>query len=259
MYNIKDSEGVSFEDALKAINCLGNEENRLRSVKNFIELHVEQGPILESESKSIGVVEGIQGMSWLNVTVTGETNHAGPTPMENRRDALVPSSKMITKMNELTKEIDGLKTTIGKVHVKPNVTNVIPGEVEFMIDIRHEDDETRSYAIERLKEQLSTIALMNHVEVTITTDWNSDAVQFSPTVTDAISEAAHNWEYSSLRLFSGPGHDAKYMNKLADTGMIFLPSINGISHNEQELTLDDDIEKGANTLLYVIQKLAANE
>ncbi|EQB38670.1 MULTISPECIES: M20 family metallo-hydrolase [Virgibacillus] len=256
IYNIKDDDNVSFEKALIDSGYLGKEKNRIKNIKNFIELHIEQGPILENQNKSIGIVQGIQGMSWLNVSVTGETNHAGPTPMSNRRDALVPSSKMITKVNELTKEMEGLKTTIGKLHVKPNVTNVIPGEVEFMIDIRHEDDEIRSYAIERLKEQLSTIALMNNVEVTITTDWHSDAVRFSSTVTEAINEAAQKWGYSSLKLFSGPGHDAKYMTRLANSGMIFLPSIHGISHNEQELTLDDDIEKGANTLLYVIQKLA---
>lgn len=259
IYNIKDNQDVTFEQALKSIDYLGDERARLRNVKNFIELHIEQGPILETEQKSIGVVEGVQGISWLTITVTGETNHAGPTPMENRRDALVPSSKMIAKVNELTKEIDGLKTTIGKVNVKPNVTNVIPGEVEFTIDIRHKDDETRSYAIERLKEQISTIALMNDVEAIITTDWDSEAVEFSPTVRDTINEAADKWGYSSLRLSSGPGHDAKYMTKMADTGMIFLPSINGISHNEHELTLEDDIEKGANVLLYVMQKLAGTQ
>ena len=256
IYNSKDSANIIYKDALETINYMGDEKNRLKNVKYFIELHVEQGPILASQNKSIGIVEGIQGMSWLSVKVTGETNHAGPTPMDNRRDALVPASKMISIVNEITKEIDGLKTTVGKINVQPNVSNVIPGEVEFTIDIRHQDNEIRLEAIERLKEKLSTIALMNNVDVTITTDWNSDAIEFSPTVIEAINEGADKRGYTSLKLFSGPGHDAKYMNKIADTGMIFLPSVNGISHNEQELTLDDDIEKGANVLLYVIHKLA---
>ncbi|WP_221565902.1 M20 family metallo-hydrolase [Alkalihalobacillus sp. TS-13] len=258
IYSTMDDNEISFQEALREIGYLGDRRHRLKNVRSFIELHIEQGPILGNENKSIGIVEGIQGMSWLSVKVTGETNHAGPTPMENRKDALVPSAKMISKVNEITKKIDGLKTTVGKVNVKPNVANVIPGEVDFMIDIRHKDDEVRSYAIERLKEQLSTIALMNDLEVTITTDWHSDAVRFSPVVTDAIKEAADKWGYSSIKLFSGPGHDAKYMNKIAGSGMIFLPSIHGISHNEDELTLDDDIEKGANVLLYVIRKLANN-
>ncbi|WP_284521892.1 hydantoinase/carbamoylase family amidase [Cytobacillus pseudoceanisediminis] len=235
---------------------MGDEKHRLRDIKYFIELHVEQGPILEKNNKLIGIVEGIQGISWLNVKVVGETNHAGPTPMEDRKDALAPSAKMVTKVYEITNEIEGLKTTVGKLNVKPNITNVIPGEVEFMIDVRHKDDEIRAGTIDRLREQLGTIAVMNNVEVTISTDWNSDAVLFSSEVMDAISEAAGVLGYSTLRLFSGPGHDAKYISKMADTGMIFLPSINGISHNEKELTLEDDIEKGANVLLNTILKLA---
>lgn len=256
IYNIEDDNGITYKQALKQIGYMGEKKNRLSNVKNFIELHIEQGPILESENKSIGIVQGIQGMSWLTVKVVGETNHAGPTPMENRKDALVPSSKMIAKVNELTKEIKGLKTTVGKLHVEPNVTNVIPGEVEFTVDIRHEDNETRANAIETLKEQLSTIAIMNDVDLTITTDWKSDAVKFSPIVMENIYESAEELGCSSLKLFSGPGHDAKYMSKLGDTGMIFIPSNNGISHNEQELSFEDDIDKGANILLQVIYKLA---
>ncbi|MCS0673559.1 M20 family metallo-hydrolase [Cytobacillus firmus] len=256
IYSTKDNENISFQEALIKIQYMGEEKHRLRDIKYFIELHVEQGPILEKNNKLIGIVEGIQGISWLNVKVVGETNHAGPTPMENRKDALAPSAKMVTKVYEITNEIEGLKTTVGKLNVKPNITNVIPGEVEFMIDVRHKDDEIRAGTIDRLREQLGTIAVMNNVEVTISTDWNSDAVLFSSEVMDVISEAAGVLGYSTLRLFSGPGHDAKYISKLADTGMIFLPSINGISHNEKELTLEDDIEKGANVLLNTILKLA---
>lgn len=256
IYSRKDNDGKTFEQELKKIGYMGKRENRLNKVKNFLELHIEQGPVLETNSKSIGIVQGIQGMSWLTVKVTGQTNHAGPTPMEIRQDALVPSSKMITKVNELTKEIDGLKTTVGSLFVEPNVTNVIPGEVKFAIDIRHEDDGVRIDAIETLKEQISTIALMDNVEVTITTDWDSDAVEFSPVVTTCIKSTAEKLGYTSLQLYSGPGHDAKYISKLANSGMIFVPSNKGISHNEQELTFDDDIEKGANTLLHVIYALA---
>ncbi|MED3574253.1 M20 family metallo-hydrolase [Cytobacillus praedii] len=259
IYSAKDNEDISFQEALLKIQYMGEEKHRLRNIKNFIELHVEQGPILENMNKLIGIVEGIQGISWLNVKVVGETNHAGPTPMENRKDALAPSAKMVTKVYEITKEMEGLKTTVGKLNVKPNITNVIPGEVEFMIDVRHEDDEVRAIAIDRLREQLSTIAVMNNVEVTISTDWHSDTVLFSSNVMDAINEAADLLGYSKARLFSGPGHDAKYISKIADTGMIFLPSINGISHNEKELTLEDDIEKGANVLLYTILKLAMTQ
>ncbi|WP_121660754.1 M20 family metallo-hydrolase [Metabacillus litoralis] len=256
IYNLKDTNGVTFEEALKEIGYMGDEENRIKSVKRFIELHIEQGPILERENKTIGIVEGIQGMSWLTVKVIGESNHAGPTPMENRKDPLVISSKMITLINGLTREIEGLKTTVGKLNVSPNVANVIPGEVEFTVDIRHQDDEIRNDAIERLKEQLSTIAFLHQVELTIQTPWNSNAVTFSPLITNVISETAEKLNFSSKRMYSGPGHDAKYMSYLGDTGMIFLPSINGISHNVFEKTLEDDIEKGANLLLSVTLSLS---
>lgn len=259
IYNTKDDHGVTFGEALKSIGYMGEEKNRMSNVKNYIELHIEQGPIMDIEDKSIGIVEGIQGMSWLNVKVLGETNHAGPTPMENRRDALVPASKMIIKVNELAKEIKGLKTTVGKVDVKPNVSNVVPGEVAFSIDIRHQDNAIRETAIKSLAEQLNTIAVTDDVEIVMTTSWSSDSVDFSEDVTDAINEAANKFDYSSLKLYSGPGHDSKYMNSLAKTGMIFVKSINGISHNEQELTLDEDIVKGANVLLHVVQKLANKE
>ncbi|MEI3605031.1 M20 family metallo-hydrolase [Pseudogracilibacillus sp. SE30717A] len=256
VYSRKDTEGVSFEHSLKEIGYKGEAKNRIRDINYFIELHIEQGPILANNEKSIGIVKGIQGDNWLTVKVTGETNHAGPTPMENRRDALVAAAKMIDKVNGITKEIPGLKTTVGKIAAIPNITNVIPGEVEFSIDIRHENNETRMYAIDKLKEQMSIIALIGDVELTITTDWHSDTVEFSTVVMEAISESAAKWDYSTMEFFSGPGHDAKYMAEIADTGMIFLPSIGGISHNEKELTLDEDIEKGANVLLYTICKLA---
>ncbi|MBM7715696.1 Zn-dependent hydrolase [Siminovitchia sp. FSL H7-0308] len=259
IYHIKDDEGISFEQALKDIGYMGDSENRLKNIKNFIELHIEQGPILHEQEKTIGVVQGIQGNDWYTVKVAGKTNHAGPTPMENRQDALVAASKMIVKVNEIANDIKGLKTTVGKMDVTPNVTNVIPGEVVFTIDIRHEDNELRSHAFERLKEQLSAIALISKVELTITTDWNSETTLFAPVVKDAVKEAVTELGYSSMELFSGPGHDAKYMAEVADTGMIFVPSVDGISHNEQELTLDDDIEKGANVLLYVVQKLAGTK
>lgn len=256
IYHSADTAGITYEQALERIGYKGRKENRLKEAKNFIELHIEQGPILDKKNKEIGIVMGIQGMSWLTVKVIGETNHAGPTPMEDRKDALIPATKMISKVNGLADEVTGLKTTIGRMDVKPNIPNVIPGEVEFSIDIRHENDDIRYHAIETLKERLSTIALMNNVDITITEDWNSDAVHFSNTVIQTIEKEAEKLGYSSIKLFSGPGHDAKYMSSLADTGMIFIPSKDGISHNEYEFSNDEDIEKGANVLLYTICELA---
>lgn len=257
IYGRKDPDGITFGEALKEIGYQGEEVNRLKGIKQFIELHIEQGPILHKDNKDIGVVQGIQGNDILKVRVIGATNHAGPTPMEHREDALVTAAKMVVKVNDMTKEMPGLKTTVGMMNVHPNVTNVIPGEVEFSIDIRHEEDEKRNHAIESLKEQLSTIALLDGREITITTDWHSDTVAFADSVKTAVKEAAKELELSTLEFFSGPGHDAKYMAEEVEAGMIFVPSVNGISHNEEELTYEGDLENGANVLLKVVAKLAA--
>ena len=256
IYGIQDANGISFEQALESIGYKGEEKNRVKNIKNFIELHIEQGPILDHQNKSIGIVGGIIGMDWVHVKVIGETNHAGPTPMDARKDAIIPASQMIFRANEITKKYEGLKTTVGKVENKPNVVNVIPGEVNFTFDIRHKDDQQRQRAIEELSAQFKAIAKEYNVEVEITTEWNSNAVHFSSEVIDAISEATQQLDYSFLNFYSGPGHDAKYMNELGSTGMIFVKSVGGISHNESEFTADEDLIKGANVLLHVVQKLA---
>lgn len=256
IYNLADNEGVTFYEALKEINYEGDAKNRLSNVKDFIELHIEQGPIMHEKDISIGAVEGIQGMTWFNIVVTGKTNHAGPTPMENRRDALVSAAKMIVRVNEETKKMDGVKTTIGRVEVRPNVTNVIPGEVFFSLDVRHQSDTTREKAIEYLLTELDKISQEDEMSLTVTKTWDSNAVDFSLEVIDAIEEASKEFDYSSMRLYSGPGHDSKYMAAIANTGMIFVKSIDGISHNEAELTLDEDLVKGTNVLLSVVNRLA---
>lgn len=256
IYNSKDKEGVTFKEALNEIDFMGDEQNRIKHVKNFVELHIEQGPILEKENKDIGIVSGIQGMSWLHIDVYGVTNHAGPTPIDCRKDALVASSAMIVKVNEVINKFPGLLITVGKIDNYPNVVNVVPGHTAFTLDIRHPDDQVRMKAIETLKTELQTVAESNRVSVAIKTDWDSPAVHFSNEVCASIARASAQHGYSTFSLFSGPGHDAKYMSKLANTGMIFVKSLAGISHNEEELTLEDDLIKGANVLLSTILELA---
>lgn len=254
--NRKDKDGKLFGEELVNIHFAGEEENRPANIGHFVELHVEQGPILEQNHKSIGVVEGIQGMTWMNVTLEGQPDHAGPTPMSTRKDALVAASRMITAVRDITKEINGLTTTVGRLSVHPNVVNVIPGKVEFSIDVRHIEDHIREQAIQSLMEKISTIAVMEGVEINIHRFWDIETTHFAEEIIKAVTEAAAHFDYSYQTLYSGAGHDAKYMNQITKTGMIFLPSINGKSHCEEELTLIEDIEKGANVLLHVVQKLA---
>lgn len=256
VYESTDDNGTTYESALKEIGYQGKKENRIRDAKNFIEIHIEQGPILDQKDKDIGVVGGIQGMSWLHIDVIGATNHAGPTPMDSRKDALVAASAMILKANELPQKFPGLLTTVGKIDNHPNVVNVISGETSFKLDIRHPEDGVRDEAIDYFKKEIKKIASKYQTEVSITSDWDSPAVHFSEEVIDAITDSSHELGYSTYDLFSGPGHDAKYMSVLANTGMIFVKSIDGISHNEKELTQDEDLIKGANVLLSVMLRLA---
>lgn len=259
VYSSTDKEGITFKEALEQIGYLGKKENRLTNAKNYVELHIEQGPVLEEKDISIGIVQGIQGMSWLKVKITGRNSHAGTTPMESRKDALLVAAKMIVATNEITKQYSGLLTTVGKITNYPNVENIVPGEVEIKIDIRHPNDTTRKQATEQLIEQLSAIAHQHQVEMTCTTEWDASAAIFSEEVVAAVEKACETLNYSSLKMYSGAGHDAKYMNDITETGMIFVKSIGGISHNEAELTLDEDLVKGANVLLHVVLQLANNK
>src|SRR5699024_9851876 len=168
IYNLTDDNGLTFKEALKSIDYLGEKENRLKNIKNYIELHIEQGPVLENSNRTIGVVEGVQGMSWLELKIKGKNSHAGTTPMDSRKDALLVAGKIIMATNELTKQHQDLLTTVGKIANHPNVENIVPGEVSLKIDVRHSDDSVRNLAIDELIEQCSAIALSHKVDITCT-------------------------------------------------------------------------------------------
>lgn len=256
VYGTLDDDGISYEKALSTISYQGSERERIKQVRSYLELHIEQGPVLEQEAKNIGIVSGIQGMSWLHIDVRGATNHAGPTPMHVRKDAMAAAAAMIVKAHELPDSYSGLLTTVGKIDNYPNVVNVVPGQTTFKLDIRHPNDEVREAAMEAYEKQVQEIASNSGVQVTVESDWDSPAEHFSKPLQDAVEKACQSLGYSSHSLYSGPGHDAKYMNRIAPTTMIFVPSIDGISHNEQEFTPDADLIQGTNVLLQVVLRLA---
>jgi|SRR5690625_239466 len=256
IYSKTDDNGHLYEEALEAIGYKGNEENRLGQIKNFVELHIEQGPILEKEEKDIGIVSGIQGMNWFNIEIKGATNHAGPTPMDSRKDSLAAAAEMIVRAHALPNQFPGLLTTVGKVDNYPNVVNVVSGHTTIKLDIRHPNDQVREAAIAQFKSDIEAIAASSQVQVGITEDWDSPTVHFDDEVLQAIETASNRHGYSIHTMFSGPGHDAKYMSYLGKTAMIFVKSIDGVSHNEKELTLEHDLVKGTNVLLDVVLQLA---
>lgn len=255
IYNLTDQKGNRFEDELIRIGYKGKKENRIQNIHSYVELHIEQGPILEEDEIDIGVVEGIQGMEWMEITVRGESGHAGSTPMHLRKDALSASAKMINTLEELAIDQE-VMSTVGRLSLKPNTTNSVPGEVSFSLDVRHFENNTRKNVINKMKQKLEEIASHYKVDVKIQTIWEVPTVEFNSYIVDLIEETAINNDYSVKRLHSGAGHDAKYMQDIAPTGMIFVPSVDGKSHIESELTLDKDIEQGTNALYRVTEYLA---
>ncbi|GAA0591323.1 Zn-dependent hydrolase [Virgibacillus siamensis] len=250
VYNRQDRDGKFFKNELAEIDFKGGETNRLQRAHAFLELHIEQGPVLENEGVTIGAVEGIKGMSWLELKVTGEGGHAGPTPMPLRKDAMMAAANIISHIEQKSNVFDNdLTVTVGRLDVKPGAVNCIPEEIVFSVDVRHLDDEVRKKFIDEMKVEMQDMATDRKVELETETLWEVNTSTFHEGIIDQVSKSAERLGYSNRRLYSGAGHDAKYMNAFCATGMIFLPSVDGKSHVESELTLDEDIEKGANVLL----------
>ncbi|MHB1653797.1 MAG: M20 family metallo-hydrolase [Desulfitobacteriaceae bacterium] len=252
-----DRDGKVFIEELKRIGYEGSELNRAKNIYRYIELHVEQGPVLEQEETSIGAVEGIQGITWLEVKLSGMSGHAGATPMSMRRDALVAAAKMIVAIEQSAKEIDNTsKITVGRLSTSPNVVNCISSQVEFSIDFRHSDDVVRKRVIELVREKISMVAAVEGVDIKISDLWEAKTTHFSQEVLAQIFNGAKAYGYSIRSMMSGIGHDSKHLNDVAPTAMIFVPSVGGRSHCPEEMTTIEDIERGANVLFQLVHALA---
>lgn len=255
VYNIKDKNNITYKQALEAIGYKGLEGNRFNNIGYFLELHIEQGPILEKNKVDIGIVQGVKGMTRLEVNVEGQACHAAH-PAEERRDALVAASEMVLAIDGVTEKYEDLSTTVGVFKVNPSIYNIIAGEVDFTFDVRDLDDKIRLDAITEIQEKISNIAVERNVEVSIEETWNIDGTYFSEEVLDVIKMCTERLNYSHQSIVSGAGHDARFMNDIAATAMIFAPSIDGLSHCEDELTLDKDLGQSSNVLLQSILTLA---
>lgn len=256
-YGSRDSEGRRFDEELARIGYRGEAEHRLRAPAAYVELHVEQGPILERAGAQIGIVEGVEGIAWGWLDVVGQAAHAGPTPIEDRRDALVAASRAVLAVRAMAKEIPGLRTTVGRCEVDPNTINVVPGSVRLSTDLRARDAEALEAAAKRLQDLCTAIAAQDGVEVQASEFWRSPPTPFHPTVVDAVAETAYSLRYSTRRVWAGAGHDAKYVADRFPAGMIFVPSAGGLSHNEAEWTSQDDCGRGAAVLLGTLLLLAS--
>jgi len=256
-YNARDRDGLRLGDELERIGYLGPEPCIPRPLRAYLELHIEQGPILEEERLPVGVVEGIVAIAWSRVTLTGVQDHAGPTPMRIRHDALVAAADIIRGVREVPRKIGGdMVSTVGRLDVTPNIPNAIPGRVSMSIDLRAPDEHHITRGLGLVDRIVKEAAKAEGVSYQLEHYWRVPRTRFALEVVDAIEAAVRSLGCGHRRILSGAGHDAQYMATICPTGMIFVPSRDGRSHCEEEFTPMDDIEHGANTLLLAASTLA---
>ena len=258
-YQRTDIQGKTFVQELERIGYRGRLPARKFPVHAYYEYHIEQGPILEQEGRIIGAPKGIQGLHWYDIHLEGEANQVGPTPMEGRHDALCAASEMILAVNRLPARMGGnMVATVGEIHNHPNSRNIIPDKVHFTVDIRSWDDDLALRAWDDLQRDCRQIAQKRGCPIAIEETWRVAHSPFEERLVQRVLQTAEGLGYSSLPMVSGAGHDASYMNQIAPTAMIFVPSIGGRSHVEVEKTRWEDCEAGANVLLHFMLR-SANE
>lgn len=245
-----DVDGKRFDAELAAIGYRGEAPVGGRNIGAYFEAHIEQGPILEAEAKTIGVVTGAQGQRWYEITVVGQEAHAGPTPMKRRKDALVGAARMIDAVNRIGLDHQpSACATVGFLQNFPNSRNTIPGRVFFTVDFRHPDDARLSSMDRALKAACAEIAAAAGLDVEIEDFWYFPPTPFAPHLVDRVREGAKAFGYPAMEIVSGAGHDAVYMARVCPTAMIFVPCADGISHNEIEDAKPADLTAGCNVLL----------
>lgn len=261
--DIADGEGINFKAAMNNAGFdYRSEDNDYSYIKSFIEVHIEQGKVLETEKKAIGVVNGIVGQKRYTINLKGEANHAGTTPMGLRRDAVVAFSKIATELTDKARAIgDPLVITFGRVDPVPNTVNVVPGEVTFSIDCRHIDQAALNDFAQTIDDCIKTVSEQEGVEYDINLWMDEAPTMMDESLVKVVEQAAEQVVGSndSKIMPSGAGHDSQIFAKYLPTAMLFVPSINGVSHNVTEETNIEDLVKGIEVLKQVLYQLAYKE
>lgn len=260
---IKDRDGISLRQAMIDFGITPDLKNAKRpenSIKTFIELHIEQGPILEDNEKDIGLVEGIVGLDRYRVTFKGKSGHAGTTPMDNRKDALIAASEFILAVNRIAKEVGGGAVgTVGELKLAPNASNVIPGFVELSLDVRSISEQNIKKVYQELINEIDIIIENSGVDIKMKKDLYIAPVVMSEKIIDIMRETADKLGYSYMKMNSGAGHDAMIMAGIAPTSLIFVPSKNGLSHHPDEWTEYEDLGKGIHLILNTVVNICMKD
>ncbi|WP_371922474.1 allantoate deiminase [Sporosarcina sp. Marseille-Q4943] len=260
--NITDFNDVPFVEAMREAGFDFRDESKpfRNDLKGFVEIHIEQGNVLEKEGKDIGVVHSIVGQRRFTVEVTGVANHAGTTPMGYRKDALFAASQMINSVISRAKEYgDPLVATVGKIEVKPNTVNVVPGEALFTLDVRHTEKEVLVKFTEELTAIIQKIAAESDVETTIDMWMDEDPIPMDKQIVAAIEKQTKENGFNYKMMHSGAGHDSQIIAPVLPTAMIFVPSREGISHNPLEYTSPEQLAVGVQALMNSLYALAYKE
>ncbi len=245
MLTYKDADGFTMADAIRAF---GLDPTAIKDATlndgaiGFIEVHIEQGPLIEDEDLQLAVVEGIVGQSRMELRFTGQANHAGTTPMHLRRDALAAAAEWIGAVEAAAKGEPGLVATVGKIEAEPNAGNVIPGQVDLSLDVRHMDDAVRARCTNELLSKAKRLGAARGVQVEWKETLNQDAVKMDGALTAQLAQAMEAASYPAKRMPSGAGHDAMVMAQHIPTAMLFLRSPGGVSHHPTEAVRKDDVE-----------------
>ncbi len=256
----QDRDGVTLAEKILRI---GGDPTRIRDteawtgrVAAYLELHVEQGSVLDTDEIDIGVVEGFVGINHYDVTIAGVPNHAGTTPMGQRHNALLTASELVLTVDRIAQSTPGKQVgTVGRLLVSPGAQNVIPGEVKLTVELRDLDNAKIESVWERIRTELDRLAARYRTPASYTLRQSIRGRMTNPELRQAITEAAGDCGLCSKLMPSGAGHDAQHLAQICPTGMIFVPSVDGISHSPRENTRPEDVENGANVLLHTVIRL----
>jgi len=256
--DVTSIDGKNFGEELREIGYAGPVPCPGPAPHAFVELHIEQGPVLEADGVTIGCVDGVQGISWSELEIIGQSNHAGTTPMSMRHDPVYVTGRITVFLRELANELGHPQVcTVGKIDLHPNLINVVAAKATMTVDVRNTDELLLRQVEERIDSYISQLQTDEGVTITKRQLARFEPVQFDERVIGLIDESAESMGLSRKRMPSGAGHDAQMLARVCPTAMIFVPSVRGISHNPAEFTDEQDLIVGSNLLLRVMQRLAS--
>ncbi|MBY5930496.1 M20 family metallo-hydrolase [Halomonas sp. DP8Y7-3] len=260
-FNAKDSQGITLADAIEACGEAGDQALGEPDLDAYFELHIEQGPVLEEQGHAVGIVTGVQGIRWYDIRLTGQSAHAGPTPMSYRHDPLLAANRLIQRMREevMADSEGAARLTVGDFKVIEPSRNVVPGEVELTIDLRHVSDselDALDAALERIAHES---AEAEGVTLSFERRWHSPVTPFDPVLIDALRDAVEARQLDAPCMMSGAGHDAVHLSHVTPTVMIFVPCRDGISHNEAEYAEPEHCALGTQLLCDAVIARAERE